>query len=137
MHSPGAPRLGLTVVGRLAATHGFQVTLEPGAGGGATTRIHVPGSLLTTVTDGAAAGGTEASPDAAAQPLRRRSPSPASAEPPSVGAGGLPQRRRWSPAAEEPAPAVAGTDSHHPQDPYDQAGLWLGAFRAGEDGQRS
>ena len=30
-----------------------------------------------------------------------------------------------------------GTTPHQSQDPYDQAGLWLGAFRAGEDGQRS
>lgn len=172
--SGGAPRLGLTVVGRLAAAHGFQVTLEPGAGGGATARVYLPGSLLTVVADGpdaADASGGVADP-AAGPPVRRRSA--AAAEPPTIGAGGLPQRRRWSPGTEVEAVAVAvvnggasygtvlngtshgtansavnggthgahggtanGTTPHQSQDPYDQAGLWLGAFRAGEDGQRS
>lgn len=134
MRSPGTPRLGLTVVGRLAAANDFQVTLEPGAGGGATARIYLPGSLLTTAADGAA-DRAEPSPDTTARPLRRRSA--AAPEPPSFGVGGLPQRRRWNPAAEEPQPAANGSAQYHSQDPYDQAGLWLGAFRAGEDGQRS
>lgn len=164
MRTHGAPRLGLTVVGRLAGAHGFQVALEPGAGGGATARVFLPASLLTVAVEASQEPVSVPAPSAAARSAPRRAASPGT---PSVGAGGLPQRRRWSPGEAGgpppgPAPNGAGatlgwqaprdqasydrTAHDHAaqnqaaqnQDPYeDQAGLWLGAFRAGEDGQRS
>ncbi|WP_243638801.1 ATP-binding protein [Streptacidiphilus pinicola] len=96
------PRLGLAVVGRLAQTNGFQVSLRPSAYGGVRAVLIVPQDLLTsTPSTGVAHGigavsGPRRAGDDGSQRGRHRSL-------PSERAGSL------APVASAPAPRAADT----------------------------
>jgi signal transduction histidine kinase len=140
------PRLGLAVVGRLAQSYGFQVSLRPSAYGGVRAVLVVPQELITTAPAtgkahgiGAASGPRSAAP--AAAPAARR---PVNGS--QVGAAGedevpvvtertpvgLPQRRR-----REPEPAVRASAAAPPireEEPV-PPGLWLAAFQDAVSGE--
>ncbi|WP_407562776.1 sensor histidine kinase [Streptomyces sp. 184] len=130
------PRLGLAVVGRLAQTYDFRVSLRPSAYGGVRAVLVVPQVLLTTTPATGTAHGIGAT--SGPRPLRNSTPPPAgiagSAEaraglrrtrdrvpparqagpqpsPPAHAepvAGNLPQRRRRAPAVPPATPAAGG-----------------------------
>lgn len=132
------PRLGLAVVGRLAQTYDFRVSLRPSAYGGVRAVLVVPQVLLTTTpATGAAHGigatsgprplrdstplppagvagsaGTREGPRRAADrvpPARQPGPQPSPPAHAEPVAGGLPQRRRRAPAVPPAVPARGGT----------------------------
>ena len=89
------PRLGLAVVGKLAHTAGFEVSLQHSAEGGIRASIRVP-ELLLRGTERA-----EAEAPKAEQARRRHAPrGPQVAEPFGLTGQGLPKRRRFDPAGE-------------------------------------
>jgi hypothetical protein len=89
------PRLGLAVVGKLAHTAGFEVSLQHSAEGGIRASIRVP-ELLLRGTERA-----EAEAPRTEQPRRRPAPrGPQVAEPFGLTGQGLPKRRRFDPAGE-------------------------------------
>ena len=127
------PRLGLAVVGRLAQTYDFRVSLRPSAYGGVRAVLVVPQVLLTTTPAtgtahgiGATSGprplrnppppaGIEGSADARAgltrsrdrvPPTRQAGPQPSPPAHAEQTAGSLPQRRRRAPVAPPAAPAA-------------------------------
>ncbi|WP_326799849.1 ATP-binding protein [Streptomyces sp. NBC_01808] len=133
------PRLGLAVVGRLAQTYDFRVSLRPSAYGGVRAVLVVPQVLLTTTPAtgtahgiGATSGprplrnptpapaGIEGSTDARAglkrsrdrvPPARQAGPQPSPPAHPEPVPGSLPQRRRRTPVAPPAAPAAGGQAS--------------------------
>ncbi|WP_333492214.1 ATP-binding protein [Streptomyces camelliae] len=97
-------RLGLAVVGRLAAKHGLKVSFRPSARGGTGVLMLIPQDILTTPTP---AGPPAATPPAQS-PTPAKAPSAAEATPvhepaaPAAeeGPAGLPKRRRGRTLAE-------------------------------------
>lgn len=125
------PRLGLAVVGRLAQTYDFRVSLRPSAYGGVRAVLVVPQVLLTTTPATGAAHGIGAT--SGPRPLRTagvagstgtregvrhgtdrvppsRQAGPQPSPPAHAGpvSGNLPQRRRRAPAAPPATPAAGG-----------------------------
>ncbi|KDA43214.1 ATP-binding protein [Frankia sp. BMG5.23] len=147
----GNPRLGLSVVGRLAQTHRFQVSLRPSAYGGVRAVLIIPRDLATAVPLSAA------SPGAAVRP-NPNTPMPAialeSEEPQriKINNNGLPQRRRGvtaplngsgsqrsltaprGPQSAAPPPPVSSNASA-PAAPPPPPGLWLAAFQNAVSGE--
>jgi signal transduction histidine kinase len=142
------PRLGLSVVGRLAQAHSFQVSLRPSAYAGVRAVLVVPRELITTVpvpsdtVPGLSTLSASVVRPAAPVPARKK----AEDNDAELNAYGLPQRRRHNPAAplgagigaertngsapvprQAPAPAPAA-----PPPP----GLWLAAFQDAVSGER-
>ncbi|MFI8849149.1 ATP-binding protein [Streptomyces sp. 891-h] len=155
-----APRLGLTVVGRLAQEYDFQVSLAPSAYGGVRAVLVVPHELITTAPASGrahgigAASGQRPSGGSAPSVARAGKPAPSTAGPgeqermdeetPQVverTASGLPQRRSRRgrsgsrPAAGAPAPAQEQREAAPSEDPA--PGMWMGAFQEGLSGKRS
>ncbi|MEU6669950.1 nitrate- and nitrite sensing domain-containing protein [Streptomyces sp. NPDC046727] len=107
-------RLGLYVVGRLAARHGIEVTLRDSPYGGTTAVVRLPSPVLAEVeptqpADGARQGREEPG----------HVPGEAPAERPTEAPRGMPanvrelpsrKRRRTEPAGAEPGTASAGAD---------------------------
>jgi len=148
------PRLGLSVVGRLAQAHRFQVSLRPSAYGGVRAVLIIPRDQVTVVPLSAA------TPGAAVTPSPNR-PVPALALQPEeprnieMNDNGLPQRRRAAPAplgagaakpnlnalrsAQQPAtthPAQANGSAPAAQ-PSPPPGLWLAAFQDAVSGDKT
>lgn len=145
------PRLGLSVVGRLAQTHRFQVSLRPSAYGGVRAVLVIPRDLVTVVP-------LAATPPGAAVPARPNKPVPATAPQPeesrniTIKSNGLPQRRRSATAplggsksqpsltapraltSTAPSPAVS-SDAFAPAAPPPPPGLWLAAFQNAVSGE--
>ncbi|MFD9123213.1 sensor histidine kinase [Kitasatospora sp. NPDC059571] len=126
------PRLGLSVVGRLAQANGFQVSLRPSAYGGVRAVLIVPQELITAGMVSADAPPAAPAPTPAPSATPRQpgiAPPQASVE---RNGRGLPQRRRR---------ITAGPDLHSavpPQSPPAQAvepGLWLNDFLQGDAGE--
>ena len=134
------PRLGLSVVGRLAQTHRFQVSLRPSAYGGVRAVLIVPRELVTVVplsasTPGAAVttNPTRPMPAIALQPEEPRTI--------ETNDNGLPQRRRSAAqpfGAPRPKPGLTGRVPQQstgspaasaPAQPAPPPGLWLAAFQ--------
>ncbi|WP_225097697.1 ATP-binding protein [Streptomyces sp. CoH27] len=132
-------RLGLAVVGRLAAKHGLKVSFRPSARGGTGVLMRIPQDILTTPTP--------AEPPAATPPAQ--SPTPAEApsaapaaeatpvhEPaapaPEEGPAGLPKRRRGRTLAEaersRSGPRTGGTPTTGP-DPAKTRAARFSSFR--------
>ncbi|MFG3497552.1 ATP-binding protein [Streptomyces sp. NPDC047928] len=141
-----SPRLGLAVVGRLAHTHNFKVSLRVSAYGGVRVVLIVPPDLLTATP---APGGALAKAASLPPPRHAMSPGP---RPPlpieepvsaavSRGANGLPQRRRRTRAVtptmrSKPTPSTAADSrSRASADAPPQAGMWLAAFHEGISGE--
>ncbi|PWI41860.1 nitrate- and nitrite sensing domain-containing protein [Streptomyces sp. ICBB 8177] len=82
---PESDRLGLYIVGRLAARQGVRVTLRSARGGGTTAQVLLPGALLLRTEEGAP-GGDEGE-EVAAPVRRRRMPAGAVATGAPAGAG--------------------------------------------------
>ncbi|MER6328521.1 nitrate- and nitrite sensing domain-containing protein [Streptomyces sp. NPDC001034] len=105
-------RLGLYVVGRLAARHGIDVSLRDSPYGGTTAVVLLPETILAEAgaTGGAARGEAEAESGAAAPPGHGgvRVPLPPEEH---GGVRPLPSRRRGGP---EPAPSPASTSAPTP-----------------------
>ncbi|MFF8992175.1 nitrate- and nitrite sensing domain-containing protein [Streptomyces sp. NPDC014983] len=105
-------RLGLYVVGRLAARHGIDVSLRDSPYGGTTAVVLLPETILAEAgaTRGAARGKAEAESGAAAPPGHGgvRVPLPPEEH---GGVRPLPSRRRGGP---EPAPSPASTSAPTP-----------------------
>jgi len=136
------PRLGLSVVGRLAQTHRFQVSLRPSAYGGVRAVLIIPRDQATFVPLSAATPG-------AAVTTHPNRPVPAIALQPEeprnieINDNGLPQRRRaataplagsrapqqslTAPRAAQPADPAGPADGSAPAAP--PPGLWLAAFQ--------
>ncbi|GAA4957748.1 ATP-binding protein [Yinghuangia aomiensis] len=146
-----APRLGLAVVGRLAQSHGFKVSLRPSAYGGVRAILVVPKDVITTAPVSlisGAAPGLQAL--ASARVPKPSGPSRGimsehelgSEEPASRNANGLPQRRRRTPAA---SPFAAGAQAGRAAAPdarsekaaasTTEPGLWLAAFQNAVSGE--
>ncbi|MBO8185012.1 sensor histidine kinase [Streptomyces spirodelae] len=159
-----APRLGLTVVGRLAQEYDFQVSLAPSAYGGVRAVLVVPHDLITTAPASGRAHGIGATSGQRPSDRDRTAPSAAPAgklAPPTAGPGeqermdeeeetpqvvertasGLPQRRSRRgrsgsrPATGTPAPEREQREAAAPEDPA--PGMWMGAFQEGLSGKRS
>ncbi|MFF1871099.1 sensor histidine kinase [Kitasatospora herbaricolor] len=115
-----SPRLGLSVVGRLAQANGFQVSLRPSAYGGVRAVLIVPRELVTVLASSPATPPAEFA-------LTTPGPHPAHtvteprAEAVELNDRGLPQRRRRTTAA--PNPSAPGPVTQ-PVEP----GLWLSDF---------
>jgi signal transduction histidine kinase len=111
-------RLGLSVVGRLARVHDFEVSLRRSAYGGVRALIFLPDRLVTVVPV-----------EIDSEPAAESKPSPADHRGPAANA--LPQRRRRLPAT---APAT-GTPAPEPER-VPQPGLWLEGFLPGKGDAR-
>lgn len=141
-----SPRLGLAVVGRLAHTNNFKVSLRVSAYGGVRVVLIVPPELITATP---APGGAVAKAASLPPPRHTLGPQrrygvpveePAPTDAPRT-TNGLPQRRRRNravvpparpkraafPTADSPSPASV----EHPP----QAGMWLAAFHEGAYGE--
>ncbi|MFB7669359.1 ATP-binding protein [Kitasatospora sp. NPDC056138] len=140
-----APRLGLSVVGRLARTNNFRVSLRPSAYAGVRAVLVIPSDLITTVPATAPLSGTGGVP--AARQLRGPQPMMAGDvvdEPSEVerNAHGLPQRRRRTLAVAPAAPRsatgpAAAPRTQPPAAPPVEPGLWMAAFQNGVSGGSS
>ncbi|MGI5351301.1 sensor histidine kinase [Streptomyces sp. CA-250714] len=159
-----APRLGLTVVGRLAQEYDFQVSLAPSAYGGVRAVLVVPHELISTAPASGRAHGIGAA--SGQRPTRRSVPSASSATdrtPSAAGPGeqermdeetpevvqrtasGLPQRRSrrgrsgTRPASTAPASEEAGENAEENKAATEKPapGIWMGAFQEGLSGKRS
>ena len=133
------PRLGLSVVGRLAQANGFQVALRPSAYAGVRAVLVIPHELVSTAPPSPAAvpGPRAMSPVPVGVGSRPdRAPEAGHA----VNGNGLPQRRRHSPggsaaAGTVPAPGAAAAPAQEPATTGrpDAApvspGMWLAAFQ--------
>jgi signal transduction histidine kinase len=144
------PRLGLSVVGRLAQTHRFQVSLRPSAYGGVRAVLIIPRDLATVVPLSAATPGAAitANPNKPVPALALQPQEPRNIE---INDSGLPQRRRGataplggsrSPQESLTAPRAPQPASSAPEPtngtapPAPPPGLWLAAFQnavSGED----
>jgi len=135
------PRLGLSVVGRLAQANSFQVSLRPSAYAGVRAVLAVPRELITVAPASSAAQVLSAAPARAASSLSVPPDEPAVIE---INGDGLPQRRRSAAqptgaprvalpgdsrraAARPPAPAA--TAAAVPPQAGPPPGLWLAAFQ--------
>ncbi|CAM2932897.1 sensor histidine kinase [Streptomyces albus] len=159
-----APRLGLTVVGRLAQEYDFQVSLAPSAYGGVRAVLVVPHDLVTTAPAtgrahgiGAASGQRPSDRSASSAPSARKhtpstaalkEPEPMDEEIPQVTertASGLPQRRsrRGRSGARPLSTASARQADADEEDAASTTaekpapGMWMGAFQEGLSGKRS
>nr|WP_241834436.1 ATP-binding protein [Pseudofrankia asymbiotica] len=145
------PRLGLSVVGRLAQTHRFGVSLRPSAYGGVRAVLIIPRDLATAVPLSAADPGAAVRADL-------NKPMPAIAlqpeEPQNIGINknGLPQRRRATtapldgsqsqrslaaplpPRPAAPSPPMS-SEAFAPAAPPPPPGLWLAAFQNAVSGE--
>ncbi|MCK9925822.1 ATP-binding protein [Frankia sp. Mgl5] len=147
------PRLGLSVVGRLAQTHRFQVSLRPSAYGGVRAVLVIPRDLATAVP-------LSATPPGPTVTARANKPVPAITLQPEesqsikIKSNGLPQRRRSAtgllggnqsqPSLTAPrgqtsaaaSPAVS-SDAFAPAapPPSPPPGLWLAAFQNAVSGE--
>ncbi|MGP3978852.1 ATP-binding protein [Streptomyces sp. 8N114] len=155
-----APRLGLTVVGRLSQEYDFQVSLAPSSYGGVRAVLVVPHELISTAPASGRAHGIGAAsgqrpsdrPTPSAPSARKLAPSTSSLgeqermdeETPEVAertASGLPQRRSrrgrsgTRPVGSTPAPEQAERETAEPESPA--PGMWMGAFQEGLSGKRS
>lgn len=147
-----APRLGLAVVGRLAAAYDFKVSLRRSAYGGVRAVLVVAQELTapTPAPGGMVArAATLPPPKLKVRPLATPPAAPADDAPasgPGDGPGGLPQRRRrfpasvpggrrrppTAPAAPPRIPAPAPEADREPP-----PGMWLSAFFPGSSGEPS
>ncbi|MFI9723537.1 sensor histidine kinase [Streptomyces sp. NPDC052396] len=130
------PRLGLSVVSRLARAYQFRISLRPSAYGGVRAVLIIPSHLVTA---SATPGGEIARAATLPPPKPRKKPGRPLPEPPPLEAtpveshtlGGLPQRRRRSLGMAARAAAVAPADGAHNKpagsEPT-QPGIWLAAF---------
>jgi signal transduction histidine kinase len=122
------PRLGLSVVGRLAQANGFHVALRPSAYGGVRAILVLPRELVVPLQTAPTTVGYETAPDpspAATAPWSATAePSPSA--PVAHNDRGLPQRRRRTATAA----AMLATNSPTAAPPV-QPGLWLGDFIQG------
>ncbi|UNS95368.1 ATP-binding protein [Streptomyces tubbatahanensis] len=156
-----APRLGLTVVGRLAQEYDFQVSLAPSAYGGVRAVLVVPHELITTAPASGRAHGIGATsgqrpadrPAGPVPPARKDTPSTSGRgeqelmdeETPQVAertASGLPQRRsrrggRSTAPTRAGAPAVEESEREEATSHEPAPGMWMGAFQEGLSGKRS
>ncbi len=134
------PRLGLSVVGRLAQANGFQVSLRPSAFAGVRAVLVIPRELVTTVPAPSAAIPGAGVVTAAAQPP---APKPARVPQPreeeyELNGNGLPQRHRRSAAAAPANGSTAnGTAAHGRAEAPVPPGLWLAAFQNAVSGETS
>ncbi|WKX68975.1 ATP-binding protein [Streptomyces sp. XD-27] len=144
-----APRLGLAVVGRLAAAYKFDISLRKSAYGGVRAVLVVPQdqTTATPVPGGMIARAAKLPPPKrrlrpGATPPPEPAPGAATEPEPHRGVNGLPQRRRRAPgfpargratsaapAPRSPAPA-AETSRRTPPAP----GLWVADFMSGLNG---
>jgi signal transduction histidine kinase len=142
------PRLGLSVVGRLAQANRFQVSLRPSAYAGVRAVLTVPRELITAVPASTSQIIAAATPARAASTL---SVPPAEAAAVEINDDGLPQRRRTvlqpvgsvprgalpgevrAAAPARPAPVAAAGPAKPPQGP--PPGLWLAAFQDAVSGE--
>ncbi|NUR26580.1 MAG: hypothetical protein HOV83_12165 [Catenulispora sp.] len=128
--SVGATRLGLTVVGRLARSVGFDVALTRGPSGGTRATLRLPAALLGVPAEAVPA------PESVPRPAAPRA---SSWDPTAVGPTGLPQRRRRAAAPPNDTTPSHATPGHatpdHTTPPA--AGQWLNAFIGRKDGGRS
>ncbi|MEV8096728.1 ATP-binding protein [Kitasatospora sp. NPDC085879] len=125
------PRLGLSVVARLAQANGFQVALRPSAYGGVRAILVVPQRLITSMPAATAAPGPEAVTASPPTTPARAADTPGQPAVLEHNSRGLPQRRRRTtaaPALHNPAPAT-------PAPPPVQPGLWLSDFLQGGVGE--
>ena len=143
------PRLGLSVVGRLAQTHRFQVSLRPSAYGGVRAVLIIPRDLVTVVPLSAATPGASitSNPNRPVPALALQPEEPRNIE---INDHGLPQRRRSAAAPAKPlGQQRAGLGGRVPQQPAAPSGpvspiasasgsaappapppgLWLAAFQ--------
>jgi signal transduction histidine kinase len=96
------PRLGLSVVGRLAQANGFRVALRPSAYAGVRAVVVLPSQMVTTAPiPTTAQAATAAIPGVigAALPPNRPAPTAAPKQEPEINGIGLPQRHRRTPNA--------------------------------------
>jgi hypothetical protein len=137
------PRLGLSVVGRLAQANSFQVSLRPSAYAGVRAVLVVPRELITTVpvpVNSASSLGTAPglTPQVVAPPAARKPP--VDEEEFELNGHGLPQRRRRNPAAPFAAAGTTNGSSHAAQPtgpaPSVPPGLWLAAFQNAVSGDK-
>jgi signal transduction histidine kinase len=143
------PRLGLSVVGRLAQTHRFQVSLRPSAYGGVRAVLIIPRDLATVVPLSAATPGAAitANPNKPVPALALQPQEPRNIE---INDNGLPQRRRGataplggsrSPQESLTAPRAPQSASSAPEPtngtapPAPPPGLWLAAFQNAVSGE--
>ncbi|MEU1665441.1 ATP-binding protein [Streptomyces sparsogenes] len=148
------PRLGLAVVGRLAARYRFQFSLRPSAYGGVRAVLVIPKDITCTTP---APGGMIAiaaklpPPKPVRRPTPTPSPTPVAARTgpdefgrfgPPHNTAGLPQRRRRMPqaapargrAGASPAQPGPAAPAPTPAEPSVQPGLWLAPFFNGISG---
>ncbi|MGP3991740.1 ATP-binding protein [Streptomyces sp. 3N207] len=152
-----APRLGLTVVGRLSQEYDFQVSLAPSSYGGVRAVLVVPHELISTAPASGRAHGIGAA--SGQRPSDRPTPSGPSAtklapstsslgeqermdeETPEVAertASGLPQRRSRRVRSGTRPVSSAPAQEQAEQEPESPApGMWMGAFQEGLSGKRS
>ncbi|MFD8162612.1 ATP-binding protein [Streptomyces malaysiensis] len=149
------PRLGLAVVGRLAARYRFQISLRPSAYGGVRAVLVVPQDIVcpTPAPGGMIARAAKLPPP---KPIKRATPLPSPARartgpvpPDRPGPGfrqngaGLPQRHRRMPMVTparppfsvDSAPPAAPAASREPVRRPVQPGIWLDAFTKGLNGE--
>jgi len=135
-----SPRLGLSVVGRLAQANGFQVSLRPSAYAGVRAVLVIPREFVTTVPTAATViPGAGVVTATAPRPAPVRAPRPTETEEFAVNGNGLPQRHRRAPAVAPAAsagaptePRALGSAAAGPAAPAATApppGLWLAAFQ--------
>jgi signal transduction histidine kinase len=134
------PRLGLSVVGRLAQANGFQVSLRPSAYAGVRAVLVIPRELVTTVPAPSAAipgaGVVTAAARPAAAPKPARVPQPREEEY-ELNGNGLPQRHRRTAAASANGTAANGSAAHGRAEAPVPPGLWLAAFQNAVSGEPS
>ena len=137
------PRLGLSVVGRLAQTHRFQVSLRPSAYGGVRAVLVIPRELATVMPLSPATPGSAitSNPNRPVPAIALQPREPANIE---INDNGLPQRRRGQAAPlggdrlrqslvapDQPAaslPPAPANGSAHTAPASPPPGLWLAAF---------
>jgi signal transduction histidine kinase len=141
------PRLGLSVVGRLAQTHGFQVSLRPSAYGGVRAVLIVPRELVTVVPLSAATPGAAvtANPNKPVPAIALQPQEPRNIE---INDNGLPQRRRGATAPaggsrapqsltapQKPAASSSPEQTNGTAPAAPPPGLWLAAFQNAVSGE--
>ncbi|MEV0181088.1 nitrate- and nitrite sensing domain-containing protein [Streptomyces sp. NPDC050625] len=108
-------RLGLYVVGRLAARHGIQVTLRDSPYGGTTAVVLLPSTLLAELEPEAGDGSAEPDTPVRSLPSRRGPGAPGRAE--ASVSGRAPVKDLWAEPGRPPGPTPEGgrTDAPTPQ----------------------